>query len=315
MKGTMAVQAQTIAGEFLQEQVRSSYPIIGKGFVNQVCLVETERHKVVVRMNNKVNYPTFIKEKWCIEQAAAAGIPGPSTLSVGVKDEVAYMIQTFVEGDNGLDSKVAPTDIWRKLGEYARRIHSIQVAGFGEELIDPIQGTFHSPPHPGSDGSWKGYVQYNIDSLTERDPLLELGVIKKRESAIVRQWFEQLQDEKFRFGLCHGDISLKNTMVHPTGQLILLDWGSAEVTVVPYGDVIHLMQCQLRGEGPDIEQLKAFSEGYGMSVEELDLARHVLLLKAFDTLRWAMDKRPDQVNDYAGSAKQVFNMVSDRFRN
>ncbi|QOS80922.1 phosphotransferase [Paenibacillus sp. JNUCC31] len=313
MNDTMVIQARRIAGEFLLEQVKSSYPIIGKGFVNQVCVVETEGHKVVVRMNNKDNYPTFIKEKWCIEQAAA-GIPGPYTWSVGVMDETAYMIQTFVEGDNGLDSKAAPSDIWRKLGEYAKQIHSIQVTGFGEELIDPIQGTFRSPPHPGSDGSWRGYVHYNINSLTEHDPLLELGVIKKKESGIVRQWFEQLSNKKFRFGLCHGDISLKNTMVHPTGQLILLDWGSAEVTVVPYGDVIHLMRCQLRGEGPDEEQLKAFSEGYGMSEEELDLARHVLLLKAFDNLRWAMDKCPEQVNHYAGSAKQVFNMVRDASR-
>ncbi|MGC5775056.1 phosphotransferase family protein [Paenibacillus pabuli] len=313
MNDTMVIQAQRIAGEFLLEQVKSSYPIIGKGFVNQVWVVETEGHKVVVRMNNKDNYPIFIKEKWCIEQAGAAGIPGPHTWSVGVKDETAYMIQTFVEGDNGLDSMVDPSDIWRRLGEYAKRIHSIQVNGFGEELTDPIQGTFHSPPHPGSDGSWQGYVQYNIDSMTEHDPLLELGVIKKRESEMVRQWFEQLKDVKFRFGLCHGDLSLKNTMVHPTGRLILLDWGSAEVTVVPYGDVIHLMRCQLRGEGPDTEELKAFSDGYGMSEEELDLARHVLLLKAFDTLRWAIDKRPEQVNDYAGSAKHALHMVRDRF--
>ncbi|WP_440112346.1 aminoglycoside phosphotransferase family protein [Paenibacillus sp. QZ-Y1] len=311
MKNAVVMQAERIVSHFLPGQVKSSHHILGKGFVNQVCLVETESEKVVVRMNNKDNFPTFMKEKWCIEQATAAGIPGPQTLSVGITDEVAYMIQTFVEGDNGLDSSVFESEIWRKLGAYAQRIHSIQVTGFGGDLIDPVQGTFHSPPHPGSDGSWDGYVQYNINSLTEHDRLIELGVITKMESETIRHWFEQLKMEKFRFGLCHGDLSLKNTIVNETGQVILLDWGSAEVTVVPHGDIIHLLRCQLRGEGPDAEQLRAFFEGYGISKQELDQMRHVLLLQAFDTLRWAIDQSPGEIESYAAFAKQALNMARE----
>ncbi|MFS0872904.1 aminoglycoside phosphotransferase family protein [Paenibacillus xylanilyticus] len=314
MKNEVVLLAERIAHDFLHEPVTSSHQIIGKGFVNQVCLVETEHHKVVVRMNDKHNYPTFVKEKWCIEQAAAAGIPGPETLSVGIADETAYMIQTFVEGDNGLDTTVDTTHIWRKLGEYAKCIHSIPVDGFGEQM-DPVQGRFYSPPHPGSDGSWQGYVQYNIHSLTEHDPLIEFGVITKTESRMVRQWFEKLKMEEFRFGLCHGDISLKNTMVSQTGQVTLLDWGNAEVTVVPYGDIIHMIRCQIHGEGPEPEQLNAFLDSYGLNEKELDLLRHVLLLKTFDNLRWAIDQSPDQVHFYVEMAQKVFHMVKEASKN
>lgn len=313
MKNSVVNQAEQIASDFLLEPVKCSHHIIGKGFVNQVCLVETASHKVVVRMNDPDTYSTFVKEKWCIEQAASAGIPGPETLSVGINAEHAYMIQTVVEGDNGLDTTVPTSVIWRKLGEYTQRMQSIPVAGFGREMHDHVQNEFYSPPHAGSDGSWQGYVQYNINSLTEQDSLIELGVITMKESQLVRQWFEQLKLQKFSFGLCHGDLSLKNTIVSSTGEITLLDWGNAEVTVVPYGDIIQLMQCQLRGEGPDKVELKAFLEGYGTGTQEqereLNQASRVLLLKAFDTLRWAIDRSPDQIEFYTDLAKQAFNQV------
>ncbi|MFC5464190.1 phosphotransferase [Lederbergia graminis] len=151
MTNTVIKKAEQIAEDFLQETAKDSYQILGKGIVNEVCVVETNSNKVVIRMNSKDTYPTFLKEKWCIEQALAAGIPSPEVLSVGIFGETAYMIQTFVDGDNGLDSPKHRDQIWRKLGEYLHIIHNIPVKGFGENLDDAGQGVFSSPPHPGSD--------------------------------------------------------------------------------------------------------------------------------------------------------------------
>ncbi|OMF32577.1 phosphotransferase [Paenibacillus sp. FSL H8-0548] len=311
MVDAVVAQAERIAGDFLLEQVKTSYQIIGKGFVNQVCVVETESRKVVVRMNDAGTYPSYVKEKWCIEQAAAIGIPGPEVLSIGIVDETAYMIQAFVDGDNGVDSTVLKSDIWRQLGKYAKRIHSIQVKGYGENLIDPVRGEFHSPPHAGSDGSWLGYVQYNINSLTEYDRLIELGVITRMKSQKVRKLFENLKKENFRFGLIHGDISLKNTIVNQTGQVILLDWGNAEVRTVPHGDIICVMQCQMLDGNPNAEEFKAFLDGYVISAEDLADMRVLLLLKAFDNLRWAIDRSPDRIESYAAFAKQAVDSIMD----
>ncbi|MGO4547176.1 phosphotransferase [Paenibacillus sp. 2TAB23] len=313
MEDSIVTKAVRIASDFLLEQVKTSYQIIGKGFVNQVCVVETESRKVVVRMNNKDAYSSYMKEKWCIEQAATVGIPGPTVLSIGIVDETAYMIQAFVDGENGLDSTILKSDVWRQLGEYAKRIHAIQVKGYGENLIDPVHGEFHSPPHPGSDGSWLGYVQYNINSLTEYDRLIELGVLTQTESLKVRKLFENLKERTFRFGLNHGDISLKNTIINQANQVILLDWENAEVSVVPHGAVNQLMQYQLLGseEGPRMEDLNAFLDGYGINAEDLADGRSLLLLKAIDNLRWAIDKSPDRVESYAAFAKQVVDLIMD----
>jgi len=312
MEDSVVMQAERIACDFLREQTKTSYLIIGKGITNQVCVVETKSHKVVVRMNDKDTFPSFIKEKWCIEQAAAVGIPGPEVLSIGIVDEIAYMIQTFIDGNNGLDSTVPRSDIWRQLGEYASHIHSIQVKGYGDNLIDPVHGEFQSSSHAGSDGSWQGYVQYNINSLTESDRLIELGVITQMESQRVRKLFENLKKETFRFGLNHGDLSIKNTIVNQANQVILLDW-NAEVNVVPHVTVIQLMHYQILGleERPNIEEFKAFLDGYGINVKDLADMRHLLLLRAFDNLRWAIDRSPDLIEPYTAFAKQVVDMIMD----
>ena len=107
MEDSVVIQAERIAGDFLLEQVKTSYQIIGKGITNQVCVVETESRKVVVRMNNKDSYPTYMKEKWCIEQAAAIGIPHPKwderPLLLVVREDGSSVgeeeIQTFLAGE------------------------------------------------------------------------------------------------------------------------------------------------------------------------------------------------------------------------
>ncbi|MBM7565057.1 phosphotransferase family protein [Paenibacillus sacheonensis] len=305
------MQAERIAGDFLQEQVKASYQIVGKGFINQVCVVKTASRKVVVRMNDTGTYPNYAKEKWCMEQAAAAGIPGPEALAIGIADETAYMILTFVDGDNGVDSAVPNTEIWRQLGRYAKRIHAIPVKGYGENLIDPVHGEFHSPPHPGSDGSWLGYVKHNIHSLTEHDRLIKLGVLTPVQSNRARELFEHLKNQTFRFGLIHGDLSIKNTIVDRTGQVIVLDWGNAEVRPVPHGDINWLMQLQMLDGDPNPEELQAFLDGYGIGAADFAATRPLLLLKAFDNLRWALDRCPERVESYAAFAKQAVGMILD----
>jgi tRNA A-37 threonylcarbamoyl transferase component Bud32 len=311
MKESVVMKAERITGDFLQERVKKSFQILGKGNVNKVCVAETENSKVVVRMNDKGTYSNFVKEYWCIEQARSVGIPSPEVLSIGIADDTAFMIQTFVDGENGLDSTKPKPDIWRQLGVYAKLIQTIQVKGYGENLIDPIHGVFQSPPHTGSNGSWLGYVNYNINSLTENDQFIKLGVINQTESKRIRKLFDGLKRENFRFGLNHGDVSLKNTIVNNEGQVVLLDWGSAEVSVVPHGDIIEMMNCQILGEGPNNEEFKAFLDSYGLKEKDVASMRPMLLLRAFDKLRWAIDQSPDLIEPFAKFAKQVVDRTLD----
>src|SRR6267154_1362659 len=131
--------ASKIAGTFLHEVAHSARPI-GEGSNNKNFLVETFPGRVVVKLSHEYKehraLKDYQKEKWCIEQSSALGVPGPSVLSVGETGENAYMIETFVDGINGKEIEGDKTPVWRKLGEYAKLIHSIRVTGWGEDFFD-----------------------------------------------------------------------------------------------------------------------------------------------------------------------------------
>src|SRR5215216_3268699 len=158
--------ASKIASGFLNELSVKVTPLVGKGSVNKVFIVETGNNKVVVRMSQKgAALDEYEKEAWCIKNAAERGVPGPSVLSVGRYKSNAYIIQSHVAGAEGRVSRVPKQDIWRALGKYSKQIHSIEVAGFGLKLSDIMQGDVRK--------SWLRYLDYNIESLTEDDQLIK----------------------------------------------------------------------------------------------------------------------------------------------
>lgn len=275
--------------------------IVGRGLVNQVFVVEGGGESVVVRLcDGPYAAEQHEKEAWCIAAARGVGVPGPSVFAVGTaEDGAAYMIESFVAGVAGDELPGEALRIWRKLGEYARAIHGIEVDGFGVNLPDFTSGDAR--------GGWLRYVDYNVESLNERDELLRLGVLTRGQSPRVRAIFEGLRGREFRFGMNHGDLSLKNTIVDGAGGVHLLDWGTAFADIVPHHDFVQLLKKQLTKGEPDDAGVGAFLEGYGMGREEYEALlpelESVLLLRAFDLVRYAIDRRPEHVPHYAARAR------------
>jgi len=299
--------ASAIAAAFLHERVRSVRPI-GQGSNNRNVLVETANGRAVIKLSHAHRrhraLQDYRKEKWCIEQSSALGVPGPSVLSVDEFNGNAFMIETFVEGINGKQVEGDRTVIWRKLGEYAKLTHSIQVTGWGEDLFDDRPG--------GQRASWLKYLTYNIESLTDDDPLIDLGVLTRDLSRVARRLLEELGDKTFPFGLNHGDLALWNTLVEPSGKTNLLDWGSAEAHIVPHFDVLYVFRQHLRYGTPTIEEMAAFRQGYGLSDEEYERLKPELdrlyLLIRFDKLRWAIDRNPSRTKEYVDRAKMALSV-------
>jgi aminoglycoside phosphotransferase (APT) family kinase protein len=297
-----------IATAFLQGPARS-VRLIGQGSNNKNFLIETAASRVVVKLSHEHKRhrakKDYQKEKWCIEQSSALGVPGPSVLSVGEAGDSAYMIQTFVDGVNGKEIKGDRTAIWRKLGEYAKLIHLIDVSGWGEDFFDDTPG--------GQRASWLKFLNYNIESLTGDDRLIDLGVIERAQSQWVRRLFEELKDKAFRFGLTHGDLSIWNVLVEPSGRVNLLDWGSAEAHIVPHFDMLHIVGHHLKDGTPTVEEMSAFRQGYGLSDEEHHRLKPELdrlcLLTSFDKLRWAIDRSPSRIGDLADRAKTALRLA------
>lgn len=223
---------------------------------------------------------------------------------MGQAERNAYMVETFVPGENGEDRAGDKNDVWRELGRYAKLIHSIEVVGFGEELVDPERGAFKD--------SWDRFIDYNVSSLTDDDILIEFGVLTSAQSEEVRAVFEEIRRQSFNFGLNHGDLSLWNTLVEPSGKVNLLDWGSAEAHIVPHFDFVHILGCHEESGDPDEAELRAFFEGYGISQaarERLEPELYsLMLLKAIDKLRWALDQNPSKVPEFTERVRETLRL-------
>lgn len=290
-----------IFSETTAQKVLKISPVVGKGFVNKVFLVETPGAKYILRMNSVDSLDEYEKEFWVTNQAIAKNIPTPKILKIGVLDAQAFSIQEYVSGIEGRDFSSDKKFIWKRLGEYAKQIHTINVGGFGLDFRDMTSGD--------SQKSWLRYLNYNIESLNETDELLRLKVISKTQSTTIRRRFENLQSRDFTFGLNHGDLSLKNTIVDEFENIHLLDWGSSEASIVPHHDLIQLMKVNLQENNPDDSEIKEFFKGYGIaenqSKEMLSDLNILLILRAFDKLRWAIDRKITNLKDYIFHAREV----------
>ncbi|MDP3769482.1 MAG: aminoglycoside phosphotransferase family protein [bacterium] len=298
--------ASKIASGFLDASEVSIKPI-GEGSNNKNFLAKSKNREVVIKLSfDHKEYKAFqdyIKEKWCIEKSSEKGVPGPIVLDLGQSQERSYMIETFVHGING---KKLKNKLWAyyQLGRYTKRIHSIKVSGFGENLTNPRQGIFK--------GSWQKYLDYNIKSLTDSDKLIGLKVLSKDQSKEVKKVFQNIKKIKYTFGLNHGDVSIWNTLVEKSGKVNLLDWGSAEVHIIPHYDFIHIVRCQIEQGRPSEKELNEFIKGYGMSQKEFGLLKpeliKLMLLISFDKLRWAIDRNPTKIKEFSKRAKMMLKL-------
>jgi len=246
----------------------------------------------------------YEKEKWAAERASEKQIPTPQILKIGLFESRAFSIQTFVEGVEGRRFSGDKTFIWKRFGEYAKRLHGVRVGGFGLSFSDMTAG--------GSEALWRRYLFYNIESLNERDELLKLCVLTPVQSKTARGIFENLETRDFKFGLNHGDFSLKNAIVNDAGKVHPIDWGSSEASIVPHHELIQLLRVQMQENEPGETELAAFLEGYGIDAAEyakmLPDLQALSLLRAFDKLRWALDRKVSNLNDYVSIAKTTANL-------
>lgn len=295
-------EIKKIASKFLTRPVSKVEKVINLGSVNKVYVVSSNRQKIVIRVNEEDGLGPYQKEAWCINKSSEVGIPGPQVIDVAKEGNLSYMVVSFIEGLNG-KKYPGQIKIWRTLGEYACRIHSIPLDGFPDTNVPPV----------GFDRSWENYVIYNLQSLNSHDKLLEIGAISKQESEWLKEVFSDIKTHKFKAGLVHGDLCPRNTIVNVHGEIYLIDWGSADSGIVPYGDLIEILKSSTKSTSANFA---SFLEGYDMTQNEFleikSLLSSLMLLRATDKLRWSIDKMPDKTPHFVrGLRKAIKQKLSE----
>lgn len=291
-----------IANEYIDEDVLEIKQITKKGEVNNTYIFITSENKYIVRIDpNETTLDRFEKEKWCMGEAKKIGILTPTVYKIGIKHSHPYMVMNYIDGTDGDDlDKNEQKKVWQKLGQYSCKIHNIKVTWYGERMDLP--GVFC--------GNWHEFIDYNINSLNQKDKLISLGIIESEQSKTLRNIFEKLKKSSFKFGLIHNDLSLDNTRINKDGDIYLLDWGSAEVNIVPHIDIIEIMESSLDYNS---EYFKIFLENYGISKKEFEMLEPNIvalkLLQCIDKLRWAIDKKPELIEKKTEIFKNVFSEI------
>lgn len=283
----------------LNKTVDSISEITGLGSVNKVYDVNCKNKSYVVRINLDRNKEfEFWKEKWCIEKVTSLDIPSPDVIKVGLLHDLPFMIMNKVEGSNG--SRCSQDDqlsIWKRLGEYANKIHNVK-------QIDELKVTTDEF-HP----NWIGKLEYNIGQLTSNDSLLTKNIFRKDEHEICRILLKNLRKKRFNKGLIHGDLCPRNVILQ-NKTIVLLDWGSSKIDIVPHAE-IGIVQTDNKLNPNEFE---SFLSGYGLSKHEYrkieDEISQINFLNRLDLYRWAEGSNFIEIDDYASKLKNTFNNIA-----
>jgi len=206
-----------LANEYIDEDVLEIKQVTGRGEVNDTYIFTTNKNKYIVRIDlNETTLDRFQKEKWCMNEATKIGIPTPNVYKTGINQDHPYIVMEYIDGTDGDVLAInEQKKVWQKLGQYCRKIHSIEITGYGEKMISP--GVF--------DGDWNKFVEYNIKSLNEQDKLISLGIIDLDQSRLLLDIFKKIKKSSFKFGLIHNDLSLNNTRVNKNGEVYFVRLG------------------------------------------------------------------------------------------
>lgn len=266
------------------------------GIVNRVFKIQLGETYVLRCREGRDAYREYRKEYFCMERARQAGIPGAWTVSLGLYQNIAYMLQDFIPGVNGSRCPDQSERIWRKLGEYAKRLHRIPTRGYGLDMTE--NGLFVNGFSP----TLLQHIRYNMDSLTPGDPLIRLGIYPGQAAGHVKGLFAWLLTADLTLGLVHGDLSAKNTILGDDGTVYLIDYGCAFRGVVPYDEIISI-------NGHTATERSVFLKSCGFdrgNPQEIGRLTVLSALSAFDKARWALDHNPPDIQSYLDRAAEQY---------
>lgn len=271
-----------------REPVRKVDPVVGRGYVNNVFDVKTERGRFIVRSNASVNgFSSYYREKWAIDRARERGVPVPSIIAISATESHVFMLYPYIVGVSASEYLRSLNGIWKRLGRYARIINSIETTGVGGTLTDSSSGGFAK--------SWEEWVEGELGRLFKDDTFVRHAILDQQQFTRAWHMLEGLFGWSFRPSLSHGNLSLDNTIVGRDGTLSVIDWGNSVSHRSPHFDLAEV--CAWNND-PAVTE--AFSNGYGISQAEFETMKsHVdtlQVLRILDCVRWNLKRKGAQIH-------------------
>ena len=273
-----------------------------QGDVNETYIVDLRKGKQILRFNDDKGIEQFKKEKWAIEKSKALNIPVADVHDIGEFENYSYMLQEYIHGTNGDNaSKEDQVLIATKMGEYAKRLSSISVSGWGETITDYENGVFSQ--------DWNKYIRSEINWTSNKDDyLVSQGLITDKQRLIIVEMFKNLLSKNVDIGITHNDLSLDNAII-TDDNVFLIDFGCVESTAYPYMDILELMNVY----GENSEYLNNFLNGYGVNKNWLKdneiILNSIRLLLHIDRYRWAFENSKEIAEEYKDRLQNTISKI------
>ncbi len=257
--------------------------IVGKGVVNRVFKCEVGEFKYILRLQNTADALTnYTKEEWAMNLALSHNINTAQPIALGVRDNFSFSIQTFIEGFNAEEYE-DQVFVWRELGKIAKKIHTIQIEGFGENP--------KFEKNPNGHASWQDVVYWFEDRLSCDNLFLKFDIFTQDELEKLKDLIPVLLNWRITPVLCHGNLTPRNAILDKNNCLFVYDWGTScgfpkerEFAEFVAWDVSEKHQ-------------EAFFEGYGYSKEEYKKNKKSIyilaIMRLIDAARWGIEHKSD----------------------
>ncbi|NLV33985.1 MAG: hypothetical protein GXY21_05545 [Clostridiaceae bacterium] len=101
----------------------------------------------------------------------------------------------------------------------------------------------------------------------------------------------------------------KNTLVSKNNIVPLIDYGCAVAHAVPFYDFTYIFGETVKGREPSDSMTQCYIDGYGITRGELNSMKKdiysVMLLSAFNKVRWAFNHHDAEIKYYSSFANKV----------
>jgi fructosamine-3-kinase len=269
------------------------------GVVNEVFLVATDEERLVMRLNED-SLTVFLKEQWAMTRARERHVQVPEVFDVGEIEGLSFMLMAHAPGVMLSQLSRERDRAFTALGEQTRRIHEVNVEGFGFnlDLSDPLRPRFTE--------TWADLVRGEHEMIFANSSLLEMGALNAQEIAAAIEFLEPMSQWQHPPALCHGDLNLTNVLVDDVGAVTILDWTQTKGGAATLFDLAGMSM-----KNPS--EFEALCLGYGLNAsqqEELRSDWQRIALK--DVLRaavWSYSVKHEQFARFAADAQEMYRKV------
>ena len=302
--------ARQIVVDQLSMPVLAIEPIVGLGKMNAVFRVDCGQDVFVVRLRptEELEDEDYAKEAWCLERAAAVGIPVPTAHVYGDMGSYSYIVEDFIPGLPGSSEGIDVLRVWERLGEYAAKINGIAVVGYGGRMNISNPGEFLD--------TWDEGVAETLHKAFRDSYWVDAGLFPPEHIEVLKGLLERRRFVSAPAGLVHIDIGEWNTILRDgdVENLYLIDWDLSVAGPVPHDQVAWAWI-----NAPYEDAYHAFTRGYGLTQLDLESMHEdvtaLIALVYLHGLRLVQDNCPDDVPEKSKNTRSiVYDLYGDRLR-